>query len=89
MWPDLQNSMLRMTSICKQILEDRVWLELATPALRGLRGKVKDTQLFAPTVQGDGSTLPLGRSRQHTEPKVRESSQVDRLAGQHLRANER
>jgi hypothetical protein len=50
MWPDIQNSMLRMTSTCNQILEDRVWQELVTPALRGFlvngvafRGKVRDT----------------------------------------------
>jgi hypothetical protein len=40
-------SLLEMTSTCDQILEDRVWQELATPALRGFlangvafRGKV-------------------------------------------------
>ena len=50
MWPDIQNLMLRMTSTCNQILEDRVWQELVTPALRGFlingvafRGRVRDT----------------------------------------------
>lgn len=56
---------------------DRVWQELATPALRdflangvAFRGKVKGAQLFAPTNQDDGGTLTLGRSRQHTEPRL-------------------
>lgn len=68
MWPDIQNSMLRMTSTCNRILEDRGWQELATPALRGFlatngvvfRGKVKNAQLFVLTNQMMEAHCPSG-----------------------------
>jgi len=46
--------------------------------------EVKDVQIFVPTNYDDGGPLPFGGSRLHTEPVVRESSQIHRVMNPYL-----